>query len=340
MKVARLYSFGDIRIEDAPVPRVGPGQALMRTRASGVCSGEVMPWYIEKKAPLVLGHEPSGEIVEVGEGVSSFKVGDRVFAHHHAPCFGCRHCWRGDFVHCAAWKDSSLIPGGLSEYILIPESNLLNDTLMLPDGVSFEDGTLVEPLACVLKGLKRAETRHDDIVLVIGLGFMGMLHVLVLKEHGAARVIGADTVPFRLGKAAELGADFVIDASKDNTASEVERITEGRMADVVIVGPGSTDALLTGIRCAAPGASVLMFTPVLPGETLTIEPNELYFKDISLITSYSAGPTDTADALELIESGIVRAEILVTHRFGIEDAEKAYRLTAEARDSLKCLVVF
>lgn len=340
MKVARLYSFGDVRIEDVPVPRVGRGQALMRTRASGVCSGEVMPWYIEKKAPLVLGHEPSGEIVEVGSGVSSFKAGDRVFVHHHAPCFGCHHCWRGDYVHCAAWKESSLIPGGLSEYILIPETNLENDTLMLPDGLSFEDGTLIEPLACVVKGLKRAGVRRDDIILVIGLGFMGMLHVLVLKEHGAARVIGADTVPFRLGKAMELGADAVIDSSKDDTVSSVERATEGRMADLVVVGPGSADALLTGLRCAAPGAEVLMFTPVLPGEKLTIEPNELYFRDISLITSYSAGPTDTADALELVEAGVVQADMLVTHCFGIDEAEKAYRLTALARDSLKCLVVF
>src|SRR4030042_2529306 len=159
MKVARLYSFHDIRIEDMPVPEIGPGDALLKTRASGICSGDVMPWYIENKAPLVFGHEPSGEIVEVGKNVKSFTPGDRVFVHHHAPCLTCRYCRRGDHVQCETWKNTKIIPGGISEYILIPEINLKNDTLKLPEDVSFEDGTLVEPTACVLKGLKRAGLR-------------------------------------------------------------------------------------------------------------------------------------------------------------------------------------
>jgi L-iditol 2-dehydrogenase len=156
MKVAKLYSFNDIRIEDMPVPKIGHGDALMKTKASGICSGDVMPWYIEKKAPLVLGHEPAGEIVELGNKVKSFKVGDKVFTHHHAPCLTCRYCRRGDYVQCETWKNTKIIPGGISEYILIPEINLNNDTLKLPEHVSFEDGTLVEPTACVVKGLKRA----------------------------------------------------------------------------------------------------------------------------------------------------------------------------------------
>src|SRR4030067_1193568 len=156
MKVAKLYSFNDIRIEDIPIPEVGPGDALLKTKTSGICSGDVMPWYIEKKAPLVLGHEPSGEIVEVGKNVKSFTPGDRVFVHHHAPCLACRHCRKGDYVQCETWKNTKIIPGGISEYILIPEINLKNDTLKLPENVSYEDGTLVEPTACVLKGFKRA----------------------------------------------------------------------------------------------------------------------------------------------------------------------------------------
>src|SRR4030043_5217 len=156
MKVAKLYSFHDIRVEDVPVPETGPGDALLKTRASGICSGDVMPWYKEKKAPLVLGHEPSGEIVAVGKNVKSLMAGDRVFVHHHAPCLACRYCRKGDYVQCETWKNTKIIPGGISEYILIPEINLKNDTLKLPEHVSFEDGTLVEPTACVLKGLKRA----------------------------------------------------------------------------------------------------------------------------------------------------------------------------------------
>lgn len=340
MKIAKLYSFNDIRIEDMPVPRVGPREALLKTKASGICSGDVMPWYIEKKAPLVLGHEPSGEIVEVGKEVTSFKLDDRVFVHHHAPCFICRYCRRGDYVQCETWKNTKIIPGGISEYILIPETNLENDTISLPDNLSYEDGTLIEPTACVVKALKRANVRRGDTVLIIGLGVMGQLHILLARTYGADKIIGADMVQFRLEKAQEFGADEVIDVSKDNLIDRLKEITDVAMADLVIVGPNNIDAMRQGISAVGAGGSVLFFTPAKPGEQLTIEPNDLYFRDINIINSYSCGPTDTADALELIEKGIVRAEKLITHRFTIEETAEAFRMTAEAKDSLKSVIVF
>jgi len=340
LKIAKLYSFNDIRIEDMPVPRVGPREALLKTKASGICSGDVMPWYIEKKAPLVLGHEPSGEIVEVGKEVTSFKLDDRVFVHHHAPCFICRYCRRGDYVQCETWKNTKIIPGGISEYILIPETNLENDTISLPDNLSYEDGTLIEPTACVVKALKRANVRRGDTVLIIGLGVMGQLHILLARTYGADKIIGADMVQFRLEKAQEFGADEVIDVSKDNLIDRLKEITDVAMADLVIVGPNNIDAMRQGISAVGAGGSVLFFTPAKPGEQLTIEPNDLYFRDINIINSYSCGPTDTADALELIEKGIVRAEKLITHRFTIEETAEAFRMTAEAKDSLKSVIVF
>jgi L-iditol 2-dehydrogenase len=340
MKVAKLYSFNDIRIEDIPIPEVGPKEALLKTKASGICSGDVMPWYIEKKAPLVLGHEPSGELVEVGKDVTSFRPGDRVFVHHHAPCFTCRRCKRGDYVQCDTWRKTRIIPGGISEYILIPEINLENDTLNLPDSLSYEDGTFIEPLACVIKGLKRVRIKHGDIVLVIGLGFMGILNGIIAKKYGAGKVIGADIVPYRLEQALKLGLGDVINVSKVSLKEALKEITGGEMAQIVIAGPNSVDAIRDGLSSIGEGGIILMFAPVKPDERLTIDPNELYFKDISLVTSYSCGPTDTADALELIEDGTVRSEKLITHRFPLEKTAEAFRLTAEARDSLKCVIIF
>lgn len=340
MKVARIYAFGDIRIEEEPVPVPGPGEALLRTRASGICSGDVMPWYIEKKAPIVLGHEPAGEIVAVGEGVTAFEPGERVFVHHHAPCFECRHCQRGDYVQCQTWRSPGIVPGGISEYVLIKKNTLEHDTLPLPDSVGFEDASLVEPAACVVKALKRARVRRGDTALVIGLGAMGLMNVLVLKRYGAKRVIGADLDTVRLDKARELGADDVIDASEHNTARRLMELTGNAGAEIVVVGPNSVEALRAGIESVAPGGTVLMFTPVKPDERLTIDPNELYFRDISLVPSYSCGPTDTADALDIISSGFIRADMLVTHRFGIGDTAGAYRLTAEGGAALKCLITF
>jgi L-iditol 2-dehydrogenase len=340
MKVARLYSYSDIRIEDEPVPVIGPREALVKTKACGICSGDTMKWYIEKKAPLVLGHEPSGEIIETGSEVSHFRPGDKVFVHHHAPCFLCHYCRRGDYVHCASWKASRIIPGGISEYLIIPELNLENDTLKLPDHVSFEAATLIEPTACVVKALKRARIRRGDTVLIIGLGVMGLLHILVAKKLGAGTVIGADMVEYRLNKAIETGADKVIDIRRVSLSEEVGRLTEGHMAQVVIVGPNSAEAMLQGLSSVSSGGTVLFFTPAKPGETITLDPNELYFRDINIVTSYSCGPTDTADALELIESGSIPCELLITHRFMVEDTSRAFALTAAARDSIKCVVLF
>lgn len=340
MKAARLYSYTDIRIEEMPVPGVGTGEALVRTRACGICSGDVMPWYIEKKAPLVLGHEPAGEIVQVGNDVTSFREGDRVFIHHHAPCLRCRFCLRGDHVQCSTWKTSRIIPGGVSEYILVPAVNLQNDTHRLDEAMSFEDATLIEPAACVVKGLNRAGIRSGDTVLIIGLGVMGIINLLIAKAYGAGRVICADMVRFRLDRAGALGADDVIDVSKETLVDGLRRTTGGDMAELVIVGPNSAEAMHQGIQCVRPGGTVLFFTPAKPGEKLLIDPNYLYFSDINLVTSYSCGPTDTAEAFGLIKKGIVRAEQLVTHRFRIDQTAEAFRLTAAAGASLKALVVF
>jgi L-iditol 2-dehydrogenase len=340
MKVAKLYSFNDIRMEDVPVPQVGLHDALLKTKACGICSGDVMPWYIEKKAPLVPGHEPAGEIVEVGKEVTSFRPGDRVFAHHHAPCFACRQCRRGDYVQCETWRNTQILPGGISEYILIPQTNLENDTLNLSDTMSYEDGTLIEPTACVVKALKRANIKRGDTVLVIGLGIMGQLNILLARKYGAERIIGADLVPFRLQKAQEFGADEVIDVARDDFIGSLKALTDSAMADIVIVGPNSVDVMKQGVAATGPGGSVVFFTPAKPGEMLTIAPNELYFRDMNIITSYSCGPTDTADALEIVEEGLVTAEKLVTHKFPIEETAEAFRLTSEARDSLKSVIVF
>src|SRR3990172_7636041 len=166
MKTAVAYDFKDIRIEEMPVPDVGPREALVKISACGICSGDVMPWYIRKKAPIVLGHEPAGTIVEVGNEVKGFKVGDRVAMHHHAPCFTCRFCRRGDYVQCDTWRKTKIVPGGISEYVKIPEKNLTGDTLLIPNDVSMEDATLTEPTACVVKGFKRARIMSGDVVLV------------------------------------------------------------------------------------------------------------------------------------------------------------------------------
>lgn len=340
MKVARLYDFLDVRIEDEPIPQPGPREALVRTRACGICSGDVVPWYIRKKAPLVFGHEPVGEIVEVGADVHHFQPGARVFVHHHAPCLTCRACRRGEFVQCPTWRASRIIPGGMAEYFLVPETNLFGDTLALPPHVSDEDGALVEPTACVVKSLTRAGQVADAVVVVIGLGVMGQLHIVLAKHLGARLVIGADLVAQRCACARQLGADRVIDASVDDVTAGVADATNGDGAEIVIVGPATVEALELGLACVARGGTVVQFMGTPPEARLGLQTYDFYFREIRLVPSYSCGPLETRAALRYITDGVVGARHVVTHRFPLSAAGEAYRVAARETRALKTLVVF
>jgi len=354
MKVARLYDIGDIRIEEQPLPHVGPGDALVKTAACGICTSDILPWYARRKAPLVPGHEPVGIIVEVGRRVSGFRVGDRVFVHHHAPCLTCKHCRRGDHSLCETWRRSKIIPGGIAEYFVVPEGNLATDTLLLPDSVSFQDGVLIEPTACVVKSLRRAGLRAatsldagdgapgppiSSSLLVIGLGIMGQLHVLVGRAWGAHPIIGVEKIPQRAQLGKELGCDAVFDPLSESVVEGVREITRGELADIVIVGPGTKDAVTLGLACAGRGSRVILFTPLPPGETVAIEPFHLYMNEIRLLPSYSCGPQETRQALELIAAGTVTAQQLRLHTFPIEQTAEAFRAMAEAR-IVKAVITF
>jgi L-iditol 2-dehydrogenase len=323
MRAAVLYDVDDIRIETRPVPKIGEGEVLVQTRAAGICTGDVMGWYIRRKAPLVLGHEPAGAVVESNSG--EFAAGDRIFVHHHAPCFECRACARGDFVQCAAWRTSSIDPGGLAEFFRVPRENL-RDSLKLPEEMPFADGALVEPLACVMKSLRRSGVKKGDTMFVIGLGVMGLMHALIAKKRGV-QVAGSDFIQARREFASALGI----------TAVEPEKGFTG--ADVVICGPGSPEALRNAFAAVAPGGTVVMFTPLEPGIPFTFDPNDLYFRDVRFVPSYSCGPPDTREALEAIRRGTVTAQRLGATYYPLEEAPAAYAALRRS-EILKPIVTF
>jgi D-arabinose 1-dehydrogenase-like Zn-dependent alcohol dehydrogenase len=239
-----FHAPDDLRLEEVPLPPLADGEMLVRITACGLCPGEVMDWYMARKAPVPLGHEPVGEVVEVSPGVA-FRPGDRVFVHHHAPCLVCRACRRGDHVHCATWRPRRLIPGGLATYAVAAAPAPTSDALPLPKSLSDEDATFIEPVACVLKSVRRAHIRPGDRVLVIGLGVMGLLHLLVFRQtDGPSLLIGADRMPERVAFArAHRAADVVLDTSEIPLAEAVAEATHGEGADVVVTdiqrGPGA-----------------------------------------------------------------------------------------------------
>jgi L-iditol 2-dehydrogenase len=338
MQVARLYDFGDIRVEQSPRPEVGRTDILVRVSKCGICSGDIMPWYIRRKAPLVLGHEPVGVVEAVGADVREFRPGERVFVHHHAPCFDCAACRRGEYVQCATWRATNITPGGMAEYFLVSAANQ-RDTLKLPADVADLDGVLVEPAACVVKSLRRSGLKTGESVLVIGLGIMGMMHVKLARHLGAATIIGADLFERRAHRARDLGADFGLIVAGDDLVDQVREVTHGAMADVVIVGPGSARAITTGIAAAGKGATVVQFTATPPDEEMLVKPHDLYFNETRLVPSYSCGPDDTREALELVRNGVINARELVTHQFPLAQINQAYE-QAQKPESLKVVVTF
>jgi len=337
MKVARLYDFGDIRVEDEPAPKVGPTDVLIRTAACGICSGDIMPWYITRKAPLVLGHEPVGVVEEVGSAVTGLRPGQRVFVHHHAPCFNCEVCRRGEYVQCPTWRASKIVPGGMAEFFIASAVNQ-RDTLPLPASVSDLDGVLIEPTACVVKSLRRSALRPGERIAIIGLGIMGMMHVVLARHLGAGQIIGIDLVELRARRACELGADHGLVAGS-NLVEQVREVTGGAMADVVIVGPGTTSALESGFQLAGRGATVVQFTATVPDAELKLKPHDFYFSDTRLVASYSCGPDDTRQALALVESGVLSARQLVTHSFPLAAVSEAFAM-AQREHALKVVVTF
>ncbi|MFQ5887753.1 MAG: alcohol dehydrogenase catalytic domain-containing protein, partial [Candidatus Hydrothermarchaeales archaeon] len=234
MKAAVYYNNRDVRIEEVPRPEIHDGELLVKVMASGICGSDVMEWYRIKKAPLVLGHEITGVVEKVGEGIVDFHKGDRVVVTHHVPCDTCKYCQSGKGTMCETLRTTNFYPGGFAEYVRVPKINVEKGTLHLPDEISFEEGTFIEPLGCVVRGQRTVGIEEGQTVLVLGSGISGLLHVQLAKVRGAKKVIATDVSQNRLNAAMAFGADVVIDAM-DDVPSRVIMENDGKPADRVIV---------------------------------------------------------------------------------------------------------
>ena len=339
MQVARAYSIQDVRLEEAAVPAPGPGDALLRVEACGLCTSDCLDWYVAKKAPIVLGHEPAGTLVAVGRDVRGFAEGQRVFTHHHVPCGTCPDCLRGADTSCLLFKETALDPGGFAHYLRIPAANLTRDTLALPDAMDWETATWIEPLACSLRVFAKARPlARGATVLVIGLGSMGLLNAMAARVKGAGRLIGSDPVAVRREMALKLAFDAVVDPGQGDLAGQVRAANEGALADLVIVGPGYGPAIQQGLTLAAPGGSVVLFSPSPPGLEVAFSPHALYFSEVCVTSSYSCGPRETREALALLNERALDPSSLVTLRVGLAGVAEAIRRTVAKGADLKAVV--
>ena len=338
MRVAMYYNNSDVRLEEMPVPEIGPGELLLKVEASGLCGSDVMEWYRIQRAPMVLGHEVSGEVVQVGAGVEQYKEGDRLVVTHHVPCNACHWCLSGRHTDCDTLHTTSFDPGGFAEYLRIPEINVNRGVFPIPDHVGYDEASITEPLACVYRGQRRANLQPGQNVLVLGSGLAGLIHINLARALGAGRIIATDMVDYRLDAARKLGADVTFSAMEDVPA-RLREANNGRLAELVIVCTGALPALRQALESVERGGTVLFFAPTAPGVSLPVPINDVFFRnDVTLTTTYAGAPADLATAMDMIASGRVQVGEMISHRLGLAEAGLGFKLTADAGDSLKVII--
>ena len=331
------YNNRDVRLEELPVPAIGAGELLLRTRASGVCGSDLMEWYRIKKAPLVLGHEITAEVVEIGAGVAGYKVGDRVFSTHHVPCGTCRYCKTGHQSVCDLLRTTHFEPGGFAEYIRVPKINVELGTLRIPDAMTFDEGSFIEPLACVVRAQRFAKLAMGQTVLVIGSGISGLLHIQLAKARGADRVVATDISEYRLNAARQFGADATIHGAQD-VPNRLMNLNGGRLADLVIVCTGAMAAIRQATKSVDRGGTLLLFAPTAAGVDVPIPLFDFWRDEISVVTSYAGSGDDLKESLSLIRDHKVRVADMVTHRLPLAETGRGFQLTASGQDSIKVII--
>ena len=339
MKAAVYYSLDDIRIESKPKPSVGDDEILVEMKACGVCGSDLMEWYLRSRAPLVLGHEPAGIIAKAGKNVKNFKVCDRVFAHHHVADLKCYYCKHGDYTLCPQFAQTHLEPGGFAEFFKVPAPNLQLDTLKLPDSLSFEEATLIEPVGCCIRAQNKVGIQKGDSVAVIGAGPSGIIHAVLAKIAGAGHVLVTDLVDYRLRMAERLGADATVDGESENSVERVKQATDSRGADIVIVTAPNAKAVEDSVQMVRKGGKILLFAPTQPDQYARLSPHRLFFSEITVVPSYSVSHVETRKALKLVSSGEINAGKLITHLFPLSRTAEAFQTAAKSKECLKVVVL-
>jgi len=323
MRVARYFNNSDIRMEDMPTPSIAEGEILVKVVASGICGTDTMEWYRVKKANTILGHEIAGLIVESKS--DKYKTGARVFVSHHVPCQECKYCREGNQTACSTLHGGNYDPGGYSEFIRVPKINVQFGVYELPDNVSFDEATLIEPLACAVRGLRVIGVKKGHDVLILGSGVSGILNIQVAKSLGA-NVVATDVDAFRMKKAAEFGADKVIDAKEALNLK----------ADRVIICTGAVSAVDQAFNCIDKKGTILFFA--IPQTDVKIPIVEFWRNEITVTSSYGAAPLDLEESLALIKDQKINVNDIITHKMPLEEIQEGFRMAVNAKDSLKIVL--
>jgi L-iditol 2-dehydrogenase len=344
MQAAVYRGVNDVRLETVPVPNIASGEMLVRVHSCGVCGTDLKKISTgSHSAPRIFGHETSGVVAAVGEGVTAYRPGDRVMAFHHIPCRECFYCKHKTFAQCATYKKVGCTAGfepsggGFAEYVRMMDWVVDHGTVRLPDGVSFEQACFVEPVNTCMKGIEALRLQPDETVLAIGQGPIGII-LSVLARRAGARLITSDLYADRLRIGASFGLELSIDASRTNVVDRVRELSEGRGADAVILAVGGNSLIRTAMDSARPGGRVLLFAQTQRGEAV-IDPAAICVDEKTLVGSYSASVDLQEESVRFVMNREMDLERLVSHRFPLTESTQALDLAAHPQpSSMKVLI--
>jgi L-iditol 2-dehydrogenase len=341
MKAVFVKGKNRVDVEDISVPFMGDRDVLVKMRACGLCGSDLEKVYGDYgMSSGKLGHEPTGDIIQMGKSVKGYSIGDRVFVHHHVSCNACHYCWHGDFTMCNMYQKSNIEPCGLSEQILVPEPNIIRGGLVkLPEDVTFDEASLIEPLACCIRGITKCKLQKGDDIAILGAGPAGLMHVILAKLTGAGKIVVFDINQFRLDFAKEL---FDIDtcnvAKEKDIIQKMRDTTDFRGADTTIVATGSSKAITQSFDLTRKGGNVLLFGVPTEGTMVLCDISRVYSNELSIIPSYASSEIETNQAIRLISSKRIKVGSLITHRFDITNASEGIKCAHRAKDAIKVII--
>ena len=340
MKTAFVKESSVISVDEVSSPVLEKGDILVQMQACGICGSDLEKVFGQYGQPSMrLGHEPSGIILDVGSDVTEFKKGDRVFTHHHVPCYDCHFCKHDNETMCKKYYETNLSPCGLSEQYVVPAWNVSHGgVLKISDSLSFEEAAMIEPLACCVRAWKKYDYQEGDSVAIFGVGPTGMMHVILSHVKKFSKIFCFDVNDFRLDFAKKFNISDSINSMDKNRKEKILTATDGRGVDVAIVATSSLKALEDAIDMVRKGGAVMMFGVPSKGASLNVDMSKIYSKEITLVTSYAASDVDTKEALELIESSQVDVKQLITHTYSITETQKAFDHARSGDNAMKIII--
>ena len=346
MKAQVFRGVNQLRYEDVPVPTIAADEVLVQVQVVGLCQSDIKKIrYPLLEPPRIFGHETAGVIAQVGAEVDRWQVGQRVVVLHHIPCMHCGYCLNDNFSMCEVYKNISTTAGfapsggGFAEYVKVPGHIVRNGGLIeIPDDVTFEQASFVEPTNCCLKAVKKAQIAPGQTVLVTGAGPIGLMFVMLVKYFGA-RAIATDLLPTRIEKALSVGADAAFDARDPELSAKIQALTQGMGVDVSLLAVPSDKAFFQAIDCTRKGGKILFFAEFPDEVEIPINPNLLYRREIDLMGSYSSSYRVQALAAEIVFNRHIDVDALISDRYPLRDLAAAVdQAIAPTPETLKILI--